>query len=143
MAEWSRPGVVPVDPHQRGQFDLVDGLERSVELDALGLVEPDHRLGHRIVVAVSDAADGGQRPGLAEALVVADGCVLTPGIGVMNQPIDVVAGTAADPQRHLQGVERQFGRHPVMGAPADDPTGEHVGDERSLSRLLCKWWGSV
>ena len=36
--------VVPVDPGQGGELELVDGPERPVEADALGLVQADRRL---------------------------------------------------------------------------------------------------
>ena len=52
------------------------------------------------------------------------------GVGVVDHPGDVVPGPAADPQRHLEGVQGQLGRHPVMGAPPDDPTGVDILDER-------------
>ena len=44
--------------------------------DAFGLVEPDHRLGHRVVVAVTNGADGGERAGVCEPFGVADSGVL-------------------------------------------------------------------
>lgn len=69
-------GVVPVDPRQRGEFEFVDGLERTLPLDAFGLVQADHGLGHRIVVAVADGADGGERAGVGEPFGVSDGRVL-------------------------------------------------------------------
>ena len=52
------------------------------------------------------------------------------GVGVVDHPGDVVPGPAADPQRHLEGVQGQLGRHPVMGAPPDDPTRVDILDER-------------
>lgn len=40
--------VEPVHPGQAGEFELVDGSERSVGLDALGLVELDNGLGQDV-----------------------------------------------------------------------------------------------
>lgn len=42
---------------------------RAVEADALGLVQPDHGLGHRVVVGVADGADGGHHAGVASRSV--------------------------------------------------------------------------
>jgi hypothetical protein len=61
-------GVEPVDPAQGGELQVVDAPERSVVADALGLVEPDDGLGQGVVVAVTDAADGRDRPGVASRL---------------------------------------------------------------------------
>jgi hypothetical protein len=47
----------------------------------------------------------------------------------MNDSVDVCSGAVPGPQRHLQGVEGQLGRHRRGSAPADDAPGEHVGDE--------------
>jgi hypothetical protein len=93
--------------------------------DALGLVEPDLALGHG-VVAVTDAADRGEGADVGEPGRVADGGVLTAGVAVMDQ----LGGLAAGPQRHVERVEGQLGRHGRFHPPADDPAAEHVGDER-------------
>ncbi len=61
---------------------------RAVAADAFGLVEPDHGLGQRVVVAVADAADRGDRAGVGEAVGVADRGVLAAGVGVMDTPVD-------------------------------------------------------
>jgi hypothetical protein len=45
-------GVPPVHPGQGGQLDVFDGPPRSLHGDQLGLVEPEDRLGPRVVVAV-------------------------------------------------------------------------------------------
>ena len=55
--------IEPVHPAQGGQLEAVDPAERVVA-KAFELVEPDHRLGHGVVVALSDLADRGQRAGL-------------------------------------------------------------------------------
>lgn len=43
---------------------------------------------------------------------------------------DAVALTR--PERHLQGVQDQFGLHRGVGHPADDPAAERVDDERDV-----------
>jgi uncharacterized protein YndB with AHSA1/START domain len=62
--------VVPVHPGQGREFEFVDGAEWAVDLDALGLVEADHGLGHGVVVAVADRPDRGFDAGLGEPLGV-------------------------------------------------------------------------
>ncbi len=42
--------VEPVDPRQRRQFDILKTLPGTPTTDDLGLEQPDHRLGHRVVV---------------------------------------------------------------------------------------------
>ena len=41
-------GVVPVDPEQGRQLELLDGAPGAFEVDALGLVQPDRRLGQSV-----------------------------------------------------------------------------------------------
>jgi len=41
--------VVPPHPVEGGEIEIVDASPRSFVADTFGLVEPDHRLGHRIV----------------------------------------------------------------------------------------------
>lgn len=41
-------GVVPVDPHERGKFDLIDGLERTIAPNALGFVQADDGFCHGV-----------------------------------------------------------------------------------------------
>ena len=50
------------------------------------------------------------------------------GIAVVHDAIDVFTGAGSDPQRHLERVEGQLGRHGRGGAPADDAVAEHVVD---------------
>ena len=52
-------GVVPVDPPERGELDVLDGLPGALRgtADQLGLVEPVDGLGERVVERVPDAAD--------------------------------------------------------------------------------------
>jgi len=67
------PAVVePVDPFQGGVLDLVDALPRAAPADQLGLVQPDDRLGQRVVEAVAAGTDRGDGTDLGEALGVAE-----------------------------------------------------------------------
>ena len=61
------PVVVPVDPLQGGQFDVVEPLPGPVAADELGLEEPDAGLGRRVVQRVADRSDAGRGAG-GEAL---------------------------------------------------------------------------
>lgn len=49
--------VVPVDPFEGGDLDLVGRLPGSAGFDQFGLVEADGGLGQGVVVGVADAAD--------------------------------------------------------------------------------------
>src|SRR3954453_8075704 len=54
--------VVPVDPFHRRVLDVIDRLrrvrpERATLADHLGLEQADSRLGQRIIIGVTDAAD--------------------------------------------------------------------------------------
>src|SRR5947209_8723653 len=50
-------GVEPMDPAEGGQLDLVDVAPGSLPPDQLGLVEPVHRFGQRVVVRIADTTD--------------------------------------------------------------------------------------
>ena len=62
------------------------------------------------------------------------------GVGVMDQPGQVRgAVAAAGPQGLLQGVEDQGGLHRGGGAPAQDPAGVRVDDERDVDHARPGW----
>lgn len=52
-------GVEPVDPVRGRELERVDGAERAIGADALGLVEPDDALGEGVVLGVPDGPDSG------------------------------------------------------------------------------------
>ena len=54
----------------------------------------------------------------------------SPSLGVVHNTADRFTVAVSSPQRHLQRIEGQLGRHRRRGAPADDAAGEHIGDER-------------
>lgn len=70
-------GVEPPDPVECGELDVIDVAPGAVEVDALGLVEPDHGLGERVVIAVTDGADRRDRASVGEAIGVTDRRVLS------------------------------------------------------------------
>lgn len=89
--------VEPPDPTHGGEFEVVDATPGPFVTDAFGLVEPDHGLGHRVVIAVTDAADRRDRTHIGKSVAVANRGVLAPGIAVMDQPVDKLVGLRAGP----------------------------------------------
>jgi hypothetical protein len=65
--------VEPGHPFQCGHLDVFAGLPGRAAMDQLGLVEPVDRLGERIVVAVTAAADRRLDARLGQTLAVANG----------------------------------------------------------------------
>ena len=79
--------VEPVHPGERGEFELVGGAERAVDLHALGLVEPDDALGEGIVIAVADRPDRRDRADVREYQLNMDGQQVTQTMGIGGQPL--------------------------------------------------------
>ena len=63
------PVVVPVDPLQDGQFDVVQALPGPARVDDFGLEQADLGLGQGVVEGVADAADAGAAPAWARRSV--------------------------------------------------------------------------
>jgi len=76
MGSRSRAIVEPVHPFERGVLDSVHAPPGAAPVDDLGLVETVDRFGQGIVVAIADAAHGGFKAGLGEALGIFDRDVL-------------------------------------------------------------------
>jgi hypothetical protein len=55
-----------------------------------------------------------------------------PVIGVVDEPVEALAGSGAVPDRLLEGVEGEVSAQRAGCLPADDAAGEHVGDERHV-----------
>ena len=68
--------VVPVDPLEGGQFDVVEAEPGSAASDQLGLEQPDVGFGQRVVQSVADGADAGCGAGSGQALGEGNGGVL-------------------------------------------------------------------
>jgi hypothetical protein len=64
------PVVEPVHPFERSVFDGLHAPPRPAPADDLGLVEAVDGFGESIVIAVANAAHGGFKAGLGEALGV-------------------------------------------------------------------------
>ena len=84
---FQQPAVVePVHPLERGVLDGLDAPPRPAPMDDLGLVEAVDGFGQGIVVAIANAAHGGFKAGLGEALGVYDRHVLHAPVAVMDEP---------------------------------------------------------
>ena len=68
--------VEPVDPFESGVLDGFETAPWATPVDEFGLVEAVDRLGEGVVVAVADAADGGDEARLGQTLGVLDRDVL-------------------------------------------------------------------
>lgn len=64
-----------VDPFEHSIFDGFEAAPWPVSVDHFGLVEAVDRLGQRVVVAVTDAAERGFDPGFGESLGIFDRCI--------------------------------------------------------------------
>jgi hypothetical protein len=53
--------VEPVHPGEGREFEFVDGAERAVNIDALGLVEPDEGLGESVDAPIAVNSFSGPR----------------------------------------------------------------------------------
>ena len=100
--------VEPVDVGHRGELDVVETAPGALRVDQLPLVEPVERLGHRIVVAVALGSDRGDDVVVSEAFGVADAEILDAPVAVMDQLVEVAAGSSPVPHGHLQRVDRQI-----------------------------------
>ena len=70
--------VVPRDPLERRELDVLEPLPRSATMDLLRLEQPDHGLRQRVVVRVPGAADRRLYARLGQPLCVPDRQVRTP-----------------------------------------------------------------
>ena len=123
------PRVEPFDVEQSGELELFGGAPRSLTPHELGLVEPVDRLGHRVIVRISDGSDRWSRADLDEAVGEPDRGVSTPGVGVGDQLVEERVTT---PHRLLQGGHHQVGPHRGREVPTDDHPAVHVDHERDL-----------
>src|SRR5690606_28986439 len=112
-------------------IDLLQVSPRSTFTDHFGLVKADDGFRQRIVVRVTDAANGRSDAGFGKPLGVPDRQVLRTAIAVMDQLI---------PFRHsfvhglFQCIENQIGTRRTRGPPADDAPGEDVNHEGDIDK---------
>jgi hypothetical protein len=119
------PRVVPRDPLQRRELDVVNALPRAAPMNQLRLVEADDGFGERVVVRIAGAADGALDARVGQPLRVANREILRPAVRVVNQPLGVVELTIVEVER----VEREIAAQRARHAPADDAAGEDVDHE--------------
>jgi hypothetical protein len=135
--------VVPVDPLGGAQLDVGQGAPGPAALDQLGLVQADRRLHQGVVQRVAYRADRGGDVFPGQVGCQTETRILRPRVGVMDQPLAVVADAVALPQAHLQAGEHERGRLRRRGRPADDAAGEGVHDERDVHRARARARGHV
>src|SRR5680860_657042 len=120
--------IEPVHPPEGGQLDVVDTSPGALSgpTDQLRLVQRVGGFGQRVVVAVPDRSDRGDRAELGESFAVADRGELAARVRVADQPLEV---GAAGPAGHLERVQDHGGAHVGGGPPAHDHPRERVHDE--------------
>lgn len=70
--------VEPVDLFKCTDFDGLERAPRATTVNHLSRDKADHCLGERVVVEISDAADGGFDTGFSQTFGVADADILDP-----------------------------------------------------------------
>src|SRR5271169_1857777 len=125
-------GVIPVNPFQGREHDVIGPAPRPFSLDELFLVEAVQRLGRRIIIRISLAPDRPDRADLAEPLGIADRGILNSAIRMMDQL--AVHPVATRPDSHFKRVERQLSPERIGNLPADNHPGKQVKDERCINK---------
>ena len=120
--------VEPVDPFEGGIFDGLEVAPRPTTVDDLSFEEAVDRLGQRVVVAVVDAAHGWFDAGLAQPLGVANGQVLRPAVGMVDEPRAL--DRAAIIVSLFEGIEHKACVRGLARPPTDDPACVIVDDKR-------------
>ena len=78
--------VVPVDPSQDLELDMLEGAPRALATDQFGLEDPVERLGGGVVVGVALGSDGSDAAEFLKAFGVADSSVLNAAVRVNPNP---------------------------------------------------------
>lgn len=126
--------VVPVDPFGGGDFEVVEAVPGPPGLDQLGLVEPDHGLGQRVVERRPDSSDRGLDLGCLQPLGVSQRQVLAAVVVMSDQPGQFAAVAMSGPDCLVNGVEDQLVGHRGGHRPAEDPAGVGVDNERGVAQ---------
>src|SRR5699024_2904548 len=124
-------GVVPANPLGRGGHD-VDEFGPVSAVDQLGFVDRIERFGHGVVVGVAPRTGRGYNVVVGQSVGVVNGPVLHTTIAVMDQSVDVVAGTPPGGQGHGHSVGGQRLAQVIGHLPADDLPRVDVEDERCV-----------
>src|SRR6185437_8620213 len=122
--------VEPADPLEGGELDVLDAPPGAAVVNDFGLEEADHGFGQGVVVRVSATADRGFDARVEEPLGVADREILDAAIAVMHEPRFAIANALANGL--LERIQRQVAPQGARDAPADDPPGKDVDDERDI-----------
>src|SRR5271165_2083873 len=77
--------IEPIDPFEGGELHGLEVAPRPAPPNDLGLVKPVDRLGERVVVGISDAADGRFDAGVFQSLRVFDRDILHAAVAVMHE----------------------------------------------------------
>ena len=125
-------GVVPVNPFQGREHDVIGSAPRPFPLDELFLVKAVQRLGRRVIIRIALPADRPDRADLAEPLGIADRGILNSAIRMMDKiPVHPVA---PGPDGHLERVDRKLGPEITGNLPADNHPGKQVKNERGVNK---------
>ena len=111
--------VEPVDPFEGRVFEVVEAAPGAAVANELGFVEPDDRLGERVVVGVAPGSGRVDGACFGEAFGVADREILHAPVGVMDQLVEPLPAAGARPDRLLKRVQGEVGAERPGGLPAD------------------------
>ena len=103
-------------------------------MDQFSLEEAIDRLGERIVIVVSDAADRRFDASIQQALGVANADILNPAIGMMYQAAAALRAPLAESL--FESVEHKGGVRRARNAPAHDAAGKRVDNEGDIGKAL-------
>src|SRR6185437_15881660 len=103
-------------------------------MDHFGFEETIDRLGERVVIGITDAADGGLDASFGQALGVANAHILRSLVGMMHEA--TLRERLAFVQRLLECVEHEVCPGMTGNPPADDPPSERIDDEGNIREAL-------
>jgi len=83
--------VEPFDVGKRLKLEVLGVAPGTAPADEFGLVETVHRLGERVVVAVADGPDRGERTDLGESFGVENRGVLAAGVGMCDDETSLMS----------------------------------------------------
>jgi len=124
--------VVPVDVLGYSDLQVVNPVPRSLVPDQLGLEQRIQRLGHRIIIGITDRSDRRDRLDVGESFCVAHRRVLHTAVGMMNEIGQVTAGVLTGPDAHVKRIECEVGVEVRGQLPTHDPPREHIEHERRV-----------
>src|SRR5690606_14560537 len=126
--------VEPVHPFEGCVFHGLEAAPGPPTVDDLGLEEPVDRLGQRVVVAVTDAANRRLDARLGQPFSVFDRQILAAAVAVVNQPYALDRAAVMD--RLFEGIKDEPGIRRGADPPADNLAGISVDDESDINKPL-------